>query len=351
MRGMSGWNGTNRMSNVNMALVIAMGIMLIAYFILLMYINFKVDSSYSKNLNMAPSILLLISGIALLLCHRKPVGIIIPIAAVPYSLYTIIGDIQTVAEGDSTIVFMMAFMDMLLIASAIHCYFGDRHSATRMFLIIIVNMILESSVMIMAFILIFVSLEALPLLILTTLDEVFLALFAIFLSRPGVREDFMKKRMHRSLLAVEAVMAVTDEAEIFRKDAEVFVGDDPSKWMEESEDSPIASRCRIPFRDGKKNFYFECKRWKGEDGIWVSMDQELKTEPFGRAFLMRGCRIDSTDEGDYLRIYGDTGFFIKMKVTDDPEPKRGLRDRLYSNNDEVEGGVVENIVETVTENI
>ena len=43
---------------------------------------------------------------------------------------------------------------------------------------------------------------------------------------------------------------------------------------------------------------------------------------------MKGCRIDRTESGDYLRIYGDTGYFVKLRVTDEPEPKKGLKGLL-----------------------
>ena len=100
---------------------------------------------------------------------------------------------------------------------------------------------------------------------------------------------------------------------------------------------PIESRFCIPFRDGKKRFYIICRKWKGEEGIWMGLDQELKTESFGRAVPMRGCRIDSTESGD-------TGYFVKLRVTDEPEPKNGFKG-LLSRDDVEEESLNDDIYE------
>lgn len=332
-----------RMLAINRSLVIAMGVLEILYFICLLFICLRYSETRVEGI-LFSALFLIFGGIMLLLSYKRQASVIILIATSTYCLYEACGSFLNSLSSFSPVTVISVLMNLLAIGSAVHCYLGDRHSAKRLFMILVIILILETSTAIIIGLLLYMSMEALPLFTTIMLDILFVTLLCIYLSRPGVRDDFFKKRMQRGLLAVEALMSISPNAEIYRKDAEAFVRNDPSIWEKGQEGCPIESRCRIPFRDGKKRFYIVCRKWKGEDGIWMGLDQELKTESFGRAVPLKGCRIDRTESGDYLRIYGDTGYFVKLRVTDEPEPKKGLKGLLRrddveeeSLNDDVDG--------------
>ena len=230
-------------------------------------------------------------------------------------------ELYTDTAGNTPMAITMLFMYLLLLSGGIHCYIGDRHSATRLFFIDLIILLID-------LILKIPELITLPLMqtIIGILDMLEVFTFIILLIQPGVREELITRRMKRGMVAVESIMSSSSETCIYREDIPALVGIDRSNWMVCGPDSPYESFGIVKVHDPPKEFLFCSRIWKGEDFIRIGIDQELNTDAYGWSFPLRKHFVEETPDGLYLRLYGDDGFFMKIRVVEAPDrpPRRPL---------------------------
>ncbi len=309
---------SKHMSAVNRILVILLGLCAIAYGIASLYEQFFIESSELDVDSIASNLIMILCGLILLKSTKKSARTIIFVAGFCYGLSSVVSELSMLASELAPAVMVTIMMDIIMMLSAVHCYIGDRHSSMRMFSISLIILFLESTLPIMQFATGIDFGDAFWTLLTTFLDIGFLILFMIFLLRPGVREEFIGRRLKRGMVIVESVLSSGSDAFIYRDDVRALVGEDDTKWVLHENDGPIKSHCRVIIYDEHRQFYFIARRW--EDGaIRINIEQKLKTHSFGNSFILRGHSFKKQGEKEYLRLYGDDGFFINLLILDRPE--------------------------------
>ena len=319
MNPMSWLRDASHMSKINKALVVLLGIISIAVGVTGVYAG--VTDPEFADLSYLMYALFVVSGIVLMRSTARTHIFIIFVAGVTYGfvdLSTIVPDLLTELDPISI---MKAFADLTIVFSSIHCMLGDRHCSIRVFVLCGID--LTMLVAAMAALLLLNDKEGgfnstIPCIVASI---AYIVVFMTFLIRPGVRDDFTKRRLKKGMVVVESMLSTSPSAYIHRKDVDAIVGKDMSSWHTYDE-GPIEMEHQAVIYDGARDFIFTSYKWRGEDFIRISIEQKLKAQFFGRGFVLIGSSLEESDGRDYLRIYGDDGIFIRLLVSDEPIRKK-----------------------------
>ncbi len=218
------------------------------------------------------------------------------------------------------------FMGLMMITSGTHCLFGDRHSASRLLVISLAVLMIDLSGIVVALVYIIgvgTGFVAFALSSLSTISEI---VYMTFLVKRDVREEGVDSTLKESMSAIEAMMTNGHEAYMFRDELDPMLGIDRSGWTD-YESGPIASSYVASVFDDKKRFTITSKVWRTTGEMMISVDQDLKTVSYGRGFILRSHAIENAEEGEYIRLYGDEGMYLRILMKDRPK-KRSFLDRL-----------------------
>lgn len=216
---------------------------------------------------------------------------------------------------------ILFFMDFVMMVSGIHCFIGDEHSVTRLIYVSITMMILNLAASFMILIIAIFSLEVdLMLLAVYNLSSVFIyLLFTLFLIQRDVREESMGSKLRGGIEATDALLSSGPGAYIYTEEVYPLLGMDMSKWYVTGLDCPIEALYTATVHDGKRSLLLTSKKWRGENRIRISVDEDLKTRPYGTGFPLNYHSFEQASEGLYLRLYGDEGFFMRIRIKDKPK--------------------------------
>lgn len=216
---------------------------------------------------------------------------------------------------------ILFFMDAVMMVSGIHCFIGDDHSATRLIYVSITIMVLNLAASFMILLMAIIALEIdMMLLAVYNLSSVFIyLLFTLFLIQRDVREERMSSKLRGGLEATEALLSSGPGAYIYRDEVYPLLGMDKSGWYVTGPSCPIESVYTATVHDGKRSLLLTSKKWRGENNIRISVDEDLKTHPYGTGFLLTYHSFEQANEGLYLRLYGEDGFFMRIRIKDKPK--------------------------------
>lgn len=307
------------MAWLNRLLVVVLGATIIAMGVTGLYGNIYYGSDMDYD-DVASAAFFILCGAILLLSTKRPAWFCIFIIGLLFGLSSLISSMPSFTGGSDALTTVVALMNVIMILSAIHSYLGDRHSVTRMLVITVILLSLELSLYALLVALGISFKEDFWLLISPTLELWFLVLFIVFLLRPGVREETMGRKMKRGAVVVESMLSSGPEAFIYRDEAKALVSEDRSGWSVLEGAGPIRASYQATVYDGPRMFLFTAKEWK--DGtVSVDIDQKLKTPAYGQSFPLRGHAVYRDGASEYLRLYGDEGFFISLLMADVPKEK------------------------------
>ena len=171
----------------------------------------------------------IIPAILLLKYIKKPARYLIFIFAFSMGLIDLVSNISGMAGFSFSIGMLSMFLDIIYIISAIHAFLGDKHSASRLFYISLGEMAMHGGTLI-AYIASGIFMEYLNLSIYMACNAGAYLLYTIFLLQPGVRDETMGRKLKIGMTSVEAMMSVSPEAYILRKDVDSMLGKDMSRW-------------------------------------------------------------------------------------------------------------------------
>ena len=262
----------------------------------------------------------IIPAILLLKYIKKPARYPIFIFAFSMGLIDLVSNISGMAGFSFSIGMLSMFLDIIYIISAIHAFLGDKHSASRLFYISLGQMAMHGGILI-AYIASGIFMEYLNLSIYMACNAGAYLLYTIFLLQPGVRDETMGRKLKIGMTSVEAMMSVSSESYILRKDVDSMLGKDMSRWTI-LDQGPIEAKYETCLYDGTRKFTITSKKWKGDDTVMINIDQQILTDSYGKSYPIRSYRTEETEEGEYLRIYGDDGFYARILLADEPEKRR-----------------------------
>ena len=321
MNPMSWLRDASHMSKINKALVVLLGVISIAVGVTGVYAALT-DPDYA-DISYLMYALFVISGIVLMRSTAKTHIFIIFVAGITYGSVDLLTNVPGLLEELDPISIMKAFADLTIVFSSIHCMLGDRHCSIRVFVLCGIDLAM--------------LLAALAALLLLSESEgefnttipcivasiAYIVVFMTFLIRPGVRDDFTKRRLKKGMVVVESILSTSPTAFILRKDVDAVIGKDMSSWHTYDE-GPIEMEHQAIVYDGVRDFIFTSYKWRGEDFIRISVEQKLKAQFFGRGFVLIGSSLEESEGKEYLRIYGDDGVFIRLLISDEPIKKKGF---------------------------
>ncbi|AMK13657.1 hypothetical protein AUP07_0605 [methanogenic archaeon mixed culture ISO4-G1] len=313
MNPMSWLKDASHMSMINRALVILLGVIAIIVGITGTYAAVA-DTEYG-DISYVTYMVFVVTGIVLLRSTHKTHIFIIFVAGVTYGAVDLVTNIPSLVEDFDGLTFMKMFADLTIVFSSIHCMLGDRHCSIRVFVLCSIDLMM---LLAMAVILVFLNTEEKgldPTVPCVVASIAYIIVFMTFLIRPGVRDDFTKRRLKKGMVVVESIMSTTPNAFILRKDVDAVVGKDMSSWQT-YDDGPIEKEHVSIVYDGPREFIFTSTKWRDEDRIRISIRQNLKSQYFGRGFMLVGSSIEECDGKEYLRIYGDGGIFIRLLISE-----------------------------------
>ena len=216
---------------------------------------------------------------------------------------------------------ILLFLNVVMVASGIHCFIGDDHSATRLIYISITIIALNLAAGFMIFLIAILSLDSrLILMAVYNLSSVFMyILFTLFLSQRDVREERMGSKLKGGIEATEALLSSGPGAFIYREEVYPLLGMDMSGWYYTGPSCPIEALYTATIHDGRRSILLTSKKWRGENCIRINVDEDLKTRPYGTGFLLTYHSFEQAEEGLYLRLYGEDGFFMRVRIKDMPK--------------------------------
>jgi len=287
--------------------------------ILLMALAMDEINEFDANI-ILDCLLAIIPAVLMLKYLNRNVRVIILIFTVFQSVTGLIdacADALEIQTEGLAIIIVMIFMDCMLLFSGIHCYLGDRHSASRLFFINLILLVLCIFSLLPTFIV--ANGPSVSILLISIADILTIVIFMILLVQPGVREELIGRRMKRDLVIVESIMTSSSDVYIYVDDVPTLLGLDRSKWYDCSPDSPYACFGVVRVHDPPKEFLFYSRIWKGENFIRMGVDQDLQTDSYGWSFPLRAHTIEQTPEGPYVRLYGDNGFYMRIRMKERPK--------------------------------
>ena len=264
--------------------------------------------------------MLMVLGLILLAIIKKPARHIILVFTLGYSLIDFCVLVVLVLQGETVATLARAIFDVLAVFAAIHYFIGDHHSINQLSLVFAMFFVVQLiNIAIIAVTVVLLG-KSTFVLVPPILEGLVLLVFIILIMRPSIREGSLGKIMNANLLAVESLFSDSPKACIRREDIDGILGIDRTKWVPAEADGPIDSLHVARIYDKKREFLITSKVWKGEDEIRISIEQDLKSKTFGKSFVLKGHVEEVDGENTYLRIYGNEGFFLRIRIlepTDD----------------------------------
>jgi len=314
----------NYMTLASQSLALILAITCLGQFCISIISLFTPDEVFSWRANW-PMAIMIIPGLSILKFIDWPPRYTIFSYAVFCGILQIVYSLSNIGSM-SLIDYIDIFLGLMMITSGTHCLFGDRHSATRLLIISVVILILDLGEIFISLVYVLgagTGLLALALSSLTTISEI---IYMTFLVRRDVREEGIDRTLRDSMATVESMLTNSHEAFMYRDEIGSLLGEDRSRWVDE-ESGPIASRCTTYVYDEKNTFIISSKVWRSTGEIMISIDQDLKTEPFGKGFILRSHAFETTEDGEYLRLYGDDGMYLRILIQERPD-KETFMDRF-----------------------
>ena len=332
---------TSRLNMIPRIMMIIIAICLIASSIIAIY-DIASSSDTTDLPFKAMCVCEMLPGLLILYYIKKPVRYHIFIFASLMGLLDMISDIGDI-DQISTLILLTVFIDLIYIISGIHAFLGDRHSASRLFYISLAVVFLNGAALVLN-----LSSDDLKTMLFIILELAFnlaaYLLFTMFLLQPGVRDETMGRKLKICMTSVEAMMSLSPEAYIYRKDVDAILGIDKTAWVK-NEKGPIESQHKAELYDGNRVFSIYSKKWRGDDTINISIDQRILTNTYGKSFPVRSYVFEETDNGTYLRIYSNDGVFLRILLSD--ESKRPKIPFLHKTDNDEKSNLVADTEEKI----
>ena len=262
----------------------------------------------------------IIPVILLLKYLNKPAKYLIFIFAFFMGLIDLISNIIGLSGLSFSLGMLSMFLDIIFIVSAIHAFLGDKHSASRLFYVSL-GMIAMHCGELITFYAAGQLMDYLHYALILACNAAAYLLYTIFLLQPGVRDETIGRKLKIGMTSVEAMMSVSPKAYILRKDVDSLLGKDTSRWTVINH-GPIEAKFETCLYDDSRKFIITSKKWKGDDTVTINIDQQILTDSYGKSYPIRSYRTEEAEDGEYLRIYGDDGFFMRILLADEPEKVR-----------------------------
>ena len=292
-------------------------------------------------------LMMIIPGILLLLTINRPPRYPISIFAVVVGIVDIIANAPYFFSEYLSVVLPNVFVDLIFIASGIHAFLGDQHSASRLFYISLIQILFHTGSILTAVVANAMN-DTLSLTEMTAFLSFSMAnyiLYTLFLLQPGIREETIERKLKRGMTAVEAMLSISPEAFILRKDVPAIIGEDMSAWTPIQE-GPIECFHEAKLYDGNRIFKITSKKWRDDGTLVIGIDQDILTSSYGSTICLRAHRIEEIDGETYLRIYGDDGYFARMLLRD-KAPNAGIRRLIHKKENEEKSNIIVDTEEAV----
>ena len=123
---------------------------------------------------------------------------------------------------------------------------------------------------------------------------------------------------------VSSLLTTSSGALVYRDEADALTGEDRSSWSEAEGGRILTHTSYIP--DENKRFELASEIWDGDGIVRMSVRQLGASQYMATSFVLRGHSVEDCGGAQYLRLYGEGGFFIRLLTADRPETEGKLTD-------------------------
>ncbi len=255
-------------------------------------------------------------GLSLMLFPHSRPQTVVPLAAGVYAVSTIITETEYLISNMTTLRLLLVITSIAIVVSAAQYAIGYGHGTTR----IMATLLVHFAVLLPSLFLIFVIMPRFMELTVSSYSAMFGALFlaalVFYLFRPGVRDDSFNRRINLGMRTVASLLSTSSGTFVYSDDVDAITGIDRSGWSPAEGGRILTHSSELT--DENRTFDLVSEIWDDDGRIRISVTQRGASQYMATSFVLKGHTIEETEQGRYLRLYGEGGRFMRILVADRP---------------------------------